>query len=177
MSLTNPLTGRAIKEGGPTHLKLLKAMDTILEILREHDEVEQHGGFDKLLGKLAKSGAKASKKVGKKAVAKGKAAAKNKKNRKNFFENLKDKSQRLDDPPGNTGGADGEDLVIPKSKYHLISSALPPNPEHQSWYHYHAPFSQSFGDYVCLKRSTLKDLGLFLRDTLTSDVAPIQVKQ
>jgi hypothetical protein len=169
MSLTNPLTGRAIKERGPTHLKLLKAMDTILEILREHDEVEQHGGFGKLLGKLAKSG--------KKAVAKGKATAKNKKSRQNFFESLKDKSQSLDEPPGNRGGADGEDLVIPKSKYHLISSALPPNPEHQSWYHYHAPFSQSFGDYVCLKRSTLKDLGLFLRDTLTSDVAPIQVQQ
>ena len=171
MSLVNPLTGRTIKERGPTHKKLLKAMDTILEILHNHDqELEQHGGFGKLLGKMVKSGAK-------KGMAKGKAAVKNKKNRKNFFESLKDKSQRLDAPPGSTGGADGEDMIIPKSKYHLISSALPPNPEHQSWYHYHAPFSQSFGDYVCLKRSTLKDLGLFLRDTLTSDVSPIQVKQ
>jgi flagellar biosynthesis GTPase FlhF len=53
---------------------------------------------------------------------------------------------------------------VPESKYHLISSTLPPNPESSSWYHHTAPFSQNFGDYVCLKKETLNELGTFMRD-------------
>jgi hypothetical protein len=63
-----------------------------------------------------------------------------------------------------------DEIVIPKSKYQLITSALPPNQEEHSWYHHHSPFAQSFGDYVCLKRSTLQDMGTFLRDALFSDL-------
>jgi len=64
----------------------------------------------------------------------------------------------------------GEPPAIPKSKYQLISSKLPPNPEEHSWYHHHAPFSQNFGDYVCLKRNTLNEMGTFLRDALFTNV-------
>jgi len=64
-----------------------------------------------------------------------------------------------------------ENPIIPESKFHLINSSTAPSPPSaQSWQHYHAPFSQNFGDYVCLKRSTLKDLGVFLKDALISNV-------
>ena len=157
MSIVNPLTNRSIKVGGRTHKKLLKTLVTIEEVLEEDAMSQTGGAIGKLVGGLIKT-----------AHTKGKAAARNKKNQKNFFESLKQKSQTLDEPKVGAGG--GDDIVIPKSKYHLISSSLPPNPEHHSWYHHHAPFSQNFGDYVCLKKSTLKQLGLFLRDSLTTDV-------
>ena len=67
--------------------------------------------------------------------------------------------------PNTTGNPN--EIVLPKSKYNLISSVLPPAPEEHSWYHHHAPFSQTFGDYVCLKRDTLKELGAFLHDALS----------
>jgi hypothetical protein len=70
-----------------------------------------------------------------------------------------------------TSSLSNQDPIIPKNKYHLInSSTAPAPPSAQSWQHYHAPFSQNFGYYVCLKRSTLRDLGGFLRDALVSDV-------
>jgi hypothetical protein len=53
-----------------------------------------------------------------------------------------------------------------QSRYQRLASALPPNPEQHSWYHHHAPFAQNFGDYVCLKRSTLNDLGVFMQATM-----------
>lgn len=117
--MNNPVTGRPIKRGGPTHKKLLKAYDTIQESL------QQKGGSP---------------------------------------------------PPGLTPlttinpNIGRDEVVIPKSKYQLIASALPPRPEEHSWYHHHSPFAQSFGDYVCLKRSTLQDVGTFLHDALFTDV-------
>jgi hypothetical protein len=70
-------------------------------------------------------------------------------------------------PLTQTNGRD--DVVLPKSKYQLIASSLPPNPEEHSWYHHHSPFAQSFGDYVCLKRSTLQEMGTFLHDAMFTD--------
>lgn len=84
-----------------------------------------------------------------------------------FFEKLLEKAKDYDAPlpgPGNT-----DSVNIPKSKYHRISSAMPVNPNQHSWYHHHAPFSQNFGEYVCVKRSALKDIGTFLKDSLLSD--------
>jgi hypothetical protein len=52
------------------------------------------------------------------------------------------------------------------SRYQRLASGLPPNPEQHSWYHHHAPFAQNFVDYVCLKRSTLNDLGVFMQATM-----------
>ena len=48
----------------------------------------------------------------------------------------------------------------------MPTSKLPPAPDatDHSWYHHHAPFAQTFGDYVCLKKSTLKELGSFFKN-------------
>ncbi len=50
----------------------------------------------------------------------------------------------------------------------MPTSKLPPAPDStdHSWYHHHAPFAQTFGDYVCLKKSTLKELGSFLKSAI-----------
>lgn len=156
MWIINPLTGRKIKEGGPTHVRLLRALDTIADSLDDRaakgrgSRRPQRGG-------------------GKKKEAPGKVVKEMEERSDDFYKRLLEKTQRLDAPVTGAGGTD-ESVTIPKSKYHLISSAMPPNPEQHSWYHHHAPFSQNFGDYVCLKRSTLQDLGTFLRDSLLSDV-------
>ena len=54
----------------------------------------------------------------------------------------------------------------PQAKFHKVPSKLPPAPDStdHSWYHHHAPFAQTFGDYVCLKKSTLRELGSFLKN-------------
>lgn len=114
--MRNPVTGRSIKTGGPTHRRLLKAYETIQEL-----QIPQTGGVVTPLTTVNPN-------IGR------------------------------------------EDIMIPKSKYQLITSSLPPNQEEHSWYHHHSPFAQSFGDYVCLKRSTLQDMGTFLRDALFSDL-------
>jgi hypothetical protein len=53
-------------------------------------------------------------------------------------------------------------------KFQMIPSKLEPDPQStdHSWYHHHAPFAQTFGDYVCLKKSTLKELGSFLGNNI-----------
>ena len=67
--------------------------------------------------------------------------------------------------------SDTETPIIPKSKYNLIGSKLPPAPSgSHSYYHHHSPFSQDFGDYVCIKKDTLRDVGMFLRDSMFRSV-------
>jgi hypothetical protein len=152
-SIVNPLSGRKIQVGGRTHKKLLRVIDTIDEALLPTD---QRGGK----GKKAPSAA-------------GATVKKNAKNMEDFYEELLAKTKMVKEPEPTAAGArtDGGDSInIPKSKYQLISSALPPDPEQHSWYHHHAPFSQNFGDYVCLKKSTLRELGMFLKDSLVSDI-------
>jgi len=53
------------------------------------------------------------------------------------------------------------------SPYALISSELPPDPQQQSWYHYQAPVYQSFGDYVCIKKSFLNNAKDLLNEVFT----------
>jgi hypothetical protein len=163
--MKNPLTGRMIQIGKSTHRKLLKTLDFIVGTL-EDDALAQMGGEPPDEKEKIEQLDKASKPY------KGKTAQRNAEKMDDFYENLLKKSRTLDTPLPARGRASKEDgeINIPKSKYHLISSALPPNPEQHSWYHHHAPFSQNFGDYVCLKKSTLQELGLFLRDSLLSDI-------
>lgn len=59
---------------------------------------------------------------------------------------------------------------IPTSQSELMLSNIIPNSGSQSWVHYHEPFSQNIGEYVCLKRSTLRDLGRFLNLSLNSNI-------
>ncbi len=69
-----------------------------------------------------------------------------------------------------SGGGVFEELVDKaknmnvRNKFELIPSKLTPAPKstEHSWYHHHSPFAQTFGDYVCLKKSSLKDLGNFI---------------
>lgn len=152
--ITNPFTGRKIAYGGPTHCKLVRCLDTIDQALMEDNIWQEQGQRGGAAGK-----------VGKQLTKKG----------SEFFKKLVRKSEKYNDKAikpanGGTAGESDDKVVIPKSKYHLISSALPPDPHQHSWYHHHAPFSQNFGAYVCLKRDTLQELGTFLRDALLSDI-------
>lgn len=57
------------------------------------------------------------------------------------------------------------------SKYEIESLYSPPDPPQNSWYHYHAPITQRFGDYLCVKRSFLRDIGEVI-DDLSGDNSP-----
>jgi hypothetical protein len=93
-----------------------------------------------------------------------------------FFDNLLKKSEVLTGTkPMPTKLAitqdDKEGAVIPKSKHLLMPSNLPPAPlQGHSYYHHHAPFAQDFGDYICLKKDTLREVGGFLRDSMFSSI-------
>ena len=70
------------------------------------------------------------------------------------------------------GGKDEKDVYV--SPYVLMSSQLPPNPEQQSWYHYQAPNYQSFGDYICIKRSFLNDSKNIINDIFRGEPLPLK---
>ena len=149
-NIINPLTGRKIHLGGRTHRKLLRCLETIDTLVEVEDKKSrtrgQRGGSNKVAKQI-------------------------KEKSDTYFKDLVKKTEKYDDTlikPATTTPSD--DMVIPKSKFHLISSALPPDPKQHSWYHHHAPFSQNMGAYVCLKRDTLQELGTFLRDALFSDI-------
>jgi hypothetical protein len=73
------------------------------------------------------------------------------------------------------GGGDGSG---PNSKpdaqyispYAMIASKLPPNPQQQSWYHYQAPVYQSFGDYVCIKKSFIMNAKNLVNEIFTEQL-------
>ena len=74
------------------------------------------------------------------------------------FDDLLNKAQSMNSKPSTKRD--------PNAKFHQVPSKLPPAPDStdHSWYHHHAPFAQTFGDYVCLKKSTLRELGSFLKN-------------
>jgi len=144
-NLYNPLTGRPIQRGGHTHRRLLRARKLIDEALSQRGGAEPAGGKP---GKTVESLRSSNEKFFKGLLEETRKAA----------------TSRPPITPDQTG--DPNKIVLPKSKYGLVASMLPPAPEEHSWYHHHAPFYQNFGDYVCLKRDTLKELGSFLHDTL-----------
>ena len=151
MWITNPLTGRKIKKGGKTHKKLLDMLEYIVDETCPRSKGQRGGATPSAPAPV------------------GEVATETKQLDDDFYKKLAKKSQSLDKiKPYKKGATDT--VNVPKSKYDVISSALPPNPVQHSWYHHHTPFSQNFGDYVCLKKSTLQELGLFLKDSLLSDV-------
>lgn len=138
----NPFTGRKIKEGGPTHKKLLKLQGELKKEMRRPTLPERQNGGGQ--GETQETA--------------------------DFYKSLLSKAKNVKYGPKKGAKDTHTPSTIPKSKYHLISSNLPPAPEEHSWQHHHAPFSQNFGDYVCLKKSVLSELGMFLRDALTADI-------
>ena len=44
-----------------------------------------------------------------------------------------------------------------------VAEVPDPDPTSQPWYHYHAPFAQEFGSYICLKKDTLEEIGALLK--------------
>ena len=61
------------------------------------------------------------------------------------------------------------------SPYAMIASELPPNPRQNSWYHYQAPVYQTFGDYVCIKKSFIMNAKNLLNEVFTEHVkSPLQ---
>lgn len=154
----NPYTGRIINIEGSTYKKIIQQLTAegngpakIKRILKPVHVVEQRGGglFESLVNKAQSMG-------------------------------LDPTRDAVDDLDGvklvSQGAGFKKEPVIPDSKYHLLNSNRPPNPTEHSWYHYHAPFSQNFGDYVCVKRSTLRDVGTFLKDALVADINGGSVK-
>lgn len=152
MSLVNPLTGRKIQKGGKTHMKLLKMLAFI-------DEIEGGGCSN---GPPVQYGGR--------STETDQYVIDTDKKKEDYYESLLKKSKKLDTVQLAPTAGGPENVMIPKSKYQLISSGLPPNPQQHSWYHHHAPFAQNFGEYVCLKRSHLKELGVFLRDAMFADI-------
>lgn len=158
MKVINPYTGKMITVGGVTYKKVIYALfsegyseEDINSILRT--TIIQKGGSSTPSGSRSRSGS-------------------------GMFSELLSKVDTMNssDPKiSGHGSGQKKDIRIPDSKYHLLNSANPPNPTQHSWYHHHAPFSQNFGDYVCLKRSTLKDLGGFMRDAFFTDIDGINL--
>jgi hypothetical protein len=165
MQCINPYTGRNIRIGSKTYntikLRLKNEGLTRAQINKILSPYEQHGGANTAPTMPQKSG---------------------------MFENLVQKAQSMgsqtqtENQSGpeirlvSQGSGYKKEPVIPDSKYHLLNSNRPPNPTEHSWYHYHAPFSQNFGDYVCVKRSTLRDFGTFIKDAFVSDMNAGSVK-
>ena len=141
--IINPLTGRKVTVGGAAYKKMLK-------------QKKQTGGSSTELQNLRKFDTAVLQQQSDKfftKLAKGDAAS------------------RKPVPTKLAATSDMDTPVIPKSKYNLLGSSLPPAPSgSHSYYHHHSPFSQDFGDYVCLKKDTLRDLGMFLRDSMFRSV-------
>lgn len=74
----------------------------------------------------------------------------------------KEKSKKEQIAGGNVMGSSLDDPYI--SPYALVSSQLAPNPPQQSWYHYQAPVYQTFGDYVCIKKSFLNNARALMKE-------------
>lgn len=165
MKVRNPFTGRLITYGGSTYMKAYK------ELVLEGYSKQQ---INKMFGITMQSGGSGARLRAAAAAASAKPSGTES---KNMFTSLVDKATSMEGN-GPAAGAGNPHLKLPESKYHLINSENPPAPEQsESWYHHHAPFSQNFGDYVCLKRSSLKDLGVFLKDALFTDVDGMPLSQ
>ena len=165
--IKNPITGRKITFGGTTHKRLLK--------------LKQIGGAGSTL--LPDP----SKPSSRDPLSKEPSNTENldsslrlfdpsviQQQSEKFFNNLVDKSTTERTKPVPTklaATSEFENPVVPKNKHVLIGSRLPPAPaQAHSYYHHHAPFSQDFGDYVCVKKDTLRDFGMFIRDSMFSSV-------
>lgn len=150
--IKNPITGRKITVNGATHKKLMVAFKAS----------KQQGGAG--AGTTGKDKEPLNVRIFDPSVIQQQSDK--------FFDNLaKEQSTRKPVPTKLAASNEADSLILPKNKTILIGSNLPPAPEQaHSFYHHHAPFSQSFGDYVCVKKATLRDLGMFIRDSMFSSV-------
>ena len=138
-TVTNPLTGRQIKVGGAVYRRVSALVNQI-----------GGNGEPKTDVKVPLFSTDVLKQQSEK-----------------FFDQLTTKASPKPIPTKLAATSEDGSPVIPKNKNALIGSNLPPAPpQTHSYYHHHAPFAQDFGSYVCLKKDTLRDLGMFLRDTM-----------
>jgi hypothetical protein len=150
--VVNPLTGRKIIVGGATHKRITSLINKIGGQPQDKDKP------------------KSQTKQPAEDVRRFRTDVLSQQSDK-FFESLIKLPAGKPVPTALAVTTDGEMPVIPKSKFNLISSNLPPAPSgSHSFYHHHAPFSQDFGEYVCLKKDTLRDVGMFLRDSFFRSV-------
>ena len=179
--LINPFTGRKIKKNGPTHKKLKE-----LEMERPYElskRKRQHAGSPSessatasapvssqtAQAKESKSNSNSNSSSNAKAQAQTQERDEpiTRKDSDKFYEDLIKLTNNSKPDPAKLTTSDNGDITIPKNKFSLIPSNLPPAPPgSHSYYHHHAPFSQDFGDYVCLKKDTLRDISMFLRDSM-----------
>jgi hypothetical protein len=152
--VTNPLTGRKITVGGATYRRVVALHNQLggtaspTPVKTEAQmEVENIRRFDTSVLKQQSE---------------------------KFFDQLVNKSVKHTEKPIPTklaSTSEDDSPVIPKNIHALIGSKLPPaSPQTHSYYHHHAPFAQDFGSYVCLKKDTLRDLGMFLRDSMFTSI-------
>jgi hypothetical protein len=161
--IKNPITGRKITFGGATHKRLLK--------------LKQIGGAGLLLpdpSKPSRDPSKPSETENLDSSLRLFNPSVIQQQSEKFFNEILKKSITEPTKPVPTklaATSEFENPVVPKNKNVLIGSRLPPAPaQAHSYYHHHAPFSQDFGDYVCVKKDTLRDFGMFIRDSMFSSV-------
>jgi hypothetical protein len=151
--IKNPITGRKITVGGVTHKRLLKSKQIGGAAAKPPQETSKSENLDSSLRFFEPS------------VIQQQS--------EKFFNNLVKQSTAPTKPVPTKLAATSEfeSPVVPKNKHVLMGSKLPPAPaQAHSYYHHHAPFSQDFGDYVCVKKETLRDFGMFIRDSMFSSV-------
>ena len=153
--IKNPITGRKITFGGVTHKKLLKSK-----------QIGGAGAKPSQPSKPSTENLDSSLRLFDPSVIQQQS--------EKFFNDLVNKSTTEPTKPVPTklsATSEFESPIVPKNKNVLIGSRLPPAPaQAHSYYHHHAPFSQDFGDYVCVKKDTLRDFGMFIRDSMFSSV-------
>ena len=98
---------------------------------------------------------------------------------KNMFARLVEKSIAMNEDPAARVGELSEraklagrrkgDKSILDSDVSLFESTNPVAPAQHSWWHHHAPMYQKFGDYLCVKRSTLREMGGLLTEAFAKD--------
>lgn len=135
--IRNPFTNHYIKINGPTYLKLKRELQVNYPELCNYYAKQLHmrgGNKSKVSEKLA-----------------------------DFKKKMKARNQ----PDKTTNTPISEDIQPKLTKTEINRqmdrTGLAPAPEFHSYYHHHAPFSQVFGDYVCLKKDNLNDLATFLK--------------
>ena len=161
--IVNPLTGRKIQVGGTVYNRLIK--QTGGAPTKEQFAPPQKGPPAVQIPKAQAQTPESLPQVSTSVL---------KQQSESFFDRLVKKTTDNTAKPIPTRLApagEEETPIIPKNKFALMGSSLPPGPSQtHSYYHHHAPFAQDFGSYVCLKKETLQDLALFFRDTMFTSV-------
>lgn len=154
--IKNPFTNHLIRINGSTYLRIKRDLQTYYPDLCDlYREPKKNKYSNRTLSRTMKGGKKGS----------SFGSVKNKLSTK--LSGFKQKMKARNQPESRTDVPITPE-VIPKLTKTEISkmmdrTGMSPAPETHSWYHHHAPFAQTFGDYVCIKKDNLNDIANFLK--------------